>query len=510
VNSNVRSAESDSARAVAALAKVRVDPGVALGLSIVVLALAVRVDNLGTKSLWLDEYYTFRATQDSLAWIWTDLTYDHVPGYFVLMWVSTHVIGSSEWALRLPSALAGTCAVFGVWLIGQEVQRPRAGLLAALLLGVSPFAVYWSQEAKPEALSMAIAVWSSFLLLAAWRRGGLGWWLGAWVLSLLGIYTFYYHFVILASQGLALLVLWLRRGTSWSLVAWLAGQVLLLVVFAPWLVSHLDKLQRNLVLVQQTGSVMPHYTSIVDYLGLSGRSVLGGEPFGESALAPTVAMTVTALAISAGLVVELHRPGPKSGLALISAWGVGTLVLGYVIQVYEVPYFNTRYLLAAAPAFLLVLSFACESLLQLGLAGAVATACVVAVVGAGWGSTIAQIYAGRPYEHPDYREAAAYFLGKRQAADILVADPGWNVGTFRYYLSSAASPLGFDSPEQAAAYVRNGLSSHMISGVWVAVEDGLPDQVAPMVASFTEAAGPEMNFKGLSLRYYRQQASGGT
>jgi hypothetical protein len=96
------------------------------------------------------------------------------------------------------------------------------------------------------------------LILSALRRGGLTRWLGVWTLSVLGVFTFYPYFAVLVSQNMGLTLIWLRGRRPWNLAAWLGGQLVLLLLFAPWLLAHWDKLRINLTQAQQMGMVMPH------------------------------------------------------------------------------------------------------------------------------------------------------------------------------------------------------------------------------------------------------------
>ena len=77
---------------------------------------------------------------------------------------------ASEVAVRMPSAVASASVVLAMWLVGRELGKPVAALVGGSLFACSPFVIYWSQEAKPEALMLGAAAWSSYLMLLAWRR----------------------------------------------------------------------------------------------------------------------------------------------------------------------------------------------------------------------------------------------------------------------------------------------------------------------------------------------------
>jgi 4-amino-4-deoxy-L-arabinose transferase-like glycosyltransferase len=119
-------------------------------VAFIVLALGVviRFHGLDRQSLWLDELYSVQSSRslERLAYFYTwDL---HPPLYSLALWVWMGVAGTSEWAVRLPSALSGCAMLFVIWFLGRE----RFGVTVALaFLGLAAFssrAVYFAQEAR--------------------------------------------------------------------------------------------------------------------------------------------------------------------------------------------------------------------------------------------------------------------------------------------------------------------------------------------------------------------------
>jgi uncharacterized membrane protein len=56
--------------------------------------------------------------------------------------------GDSEFGLRLLSTVIGVLTVVAAFLLGRVVGGSRAGLLAALQVGISRFDIWWSQEIR--------------------------------------------------------------------------------------------------------------------------------------------------------------------------------------------------------------------------------------------------------------------------------------------------------------------------------------------------------------------------
>src|SRR5439155_21211529 len=100
-------------------------------------------------------------------------------------------LGGGEVAVRWPYALAGALTIPALYALGKGLARPRVGLLAALVFTLSPFAVWYSQEARQYAFLM---LFSTLQMLFAYRlvSGGGRWdWLGLAAASVANLYTAY-------------------------------------------------------------------------------------------------------------------------------------------------------------------------------------------------------------------------------------------------------------------------------------------------------------------------------
>jgi predicted membrane-bound mannosyltransferase len=128
---------------------------------ITALAAALRFTRIGHQSFWLDESYTVdlvnRPFGDMLSGV--AHTESTPPLYYVLAWLWAKLFGTTEAGLRSLSALFGTIAVPVAWRAAREwFRRPAAGLIAATLVAVNPFFVWYSQEARSYSLLILTAV----------------------------------------------------------------------------------------------------------------------------------------------------------------------------------------------------------------------------------------------------------------------------------------------------------------------------------------------------------------
>jgi 4-amino-4-deoxy-L-arabinose transferase-like glycosyltransferase len=228
-----------------------------LVLLILLLALALRLQQLGGDSLWGDEIFT--ATQSPLPpsellnWTAGDI---HPPGYYLIVgrladwlgWAHLTPSALTDWLWRFPSVLTGTLAIAVTYRMGAELLGRRVGLAGALLLSVSPVAIQYSQEARMHELLLLGAVLSTWALgRALAKREQWGWWLAYALATALSLYTVYLAFLVIAAQAGWVLKYHVSNTSlqrsdlksqistaKYPLLPWLASVVFAFVLYLPW------------------------------------------------------------------------------------------------------------------------------------------------------------------------------------------------------------------------------------------------------------------------------------
>ena len=137
-----------------------------------VLAALLRWPGLGDHPLWIDEFLTWKMLDPATGAGFLEQVRDSYqsPLLIALLWPLTRD-GLHEWALRLPSALAGVAAVPLFGLLADRLAGRRAGEWAAVLLAVNPFHLWYSQDGRGYALLMLWAVVATLALSSMLRRG---------------------------------------------------------------------------------------------------------------------------------------------------------------------------------------------------------------------------------------------------------------------------------------------------------------------------------------------------
>jgi 4-amino-4-deoxy-L-arabinose transferase-like glycosyltransferase len=191
-----------------ARAVTRLPPWWPLG-ALVVLAAALRLSTLGLQSFWFDEAFTpvhvlhpsLFKTLDSIT-----KTENSPPLWYIVEWVDYRLFGTSEWALRLPSALAGIALVPVAWGIGRELSGRATAIATAAIVTVSPIFVWYSQEARVYGLyALASAVLILCFLRLLERPGDRGRLIAFAVAGILALLTHYFTAFLLIGMGVWLL-----------------------------------------------------------------------------------------------------------------------------------------------------------------------------------------------------------------------------------------------------------------------------------------------------------------
>jgi mannosyltransferase len=122
----------------------------------------LRLWRLGEPSLWLDEILNVNllAQFKTLGW-WRwlgGLEPENGPLYFFLHRISYDAI-HPEWSWRIPAVVAGIASIPLIGLTASRLtQRWIAGAVAAALLAISPFHIFYSREGRPYALLILFCI----------------------------------------------------------------------------------------------------------------------------------------------------------------------------------------------------------------------------------------------------------------------------------------------------------------------------------------------------------------
>ncbi|WP_413864219.1 glycosyltransferase family 39 protein [Albidovulum sp.] len=311
-----------------------------IAVAAVLLALVLRLYGLDLRSISHPEVYVpgiplpleHSVPPPRLTWadtLWMHYHDEpHPMGWYLAMFAWTKVTGISEWALRLPGAVIGAASVWLVFLLGRRVFGSAAGALAAVLLALHGFHVFWSQAARMYVPGAFLGLLSTLLLLAFVYDGRRRMLTGAgYVLSVAATATCVeFVWPLLGIQILwATLVLPARGDFRWSdvLRARMAGmhpaillQMLAVMISAPELLHSVYRARAGAV--EQTGLAF-----LREYLSFGFLFVTDPDAIPPMALsAPVAAALLVAVLglVAGGIRAPARAPRPAPAGAALPGW----------------------------------------------------------------------------------------------------------------------------------------------------------------------------------------------
>lgn len=128
----------------------------------------LRCWNFWVPSLWLDEFAThWAAAAPSAGQCWErSVNYlANSPFYFSIVRISIMTFGESEFALRLPSVLAGIFSIYLVYVLGRKAFSHETALMAAWCFALNPWFIDQSQNARAYSLAVCFTLFASISFL---------------------------------------------------------------------------------------------------------------------------------------------------------------------------------------------------------------------------------------------------------------------------------------------------------------------------------------------------------
>jgi mannosyltransferase len=183
---------------------------------ITLLAAVLRFYKLGEWSFWIDELYTINHAMAHFST--PDLILSHIPPS--RNWVPSSVIltaqalnfwGISEWSARLTSALIGTVSIPVLFFPTRKIFGDWVALIAALLLALAPWHIFWSQNAR---FYVSLLLFYSLALTAfhlGLERNKPGYFIAFYVLIYLAFSERMFSFFIFPVIAVYLIALWVFK-----------------------------------------------------------------------------------------------------------------------------------------------------------------------------------------------------------------------------------------------------------------------------------------------------------
>jgi 4-amino-4-deoxy-L-arabinose transferase-like glycosyltransferase len=427
-------------------------------LALVLGAFALRVFGLDRQSLWRDEvdaiYFAVRNLDETLSMFVQAA--QNGPLYFLGLRPWFALMGTWEYVLRFPSAVAGTLSVPLLWQVGRLLLPERNGafvaLLAAVLLAFNPYQVWYGQEGKMYATITCLMLLATYCWLRGILRGGAHLWIAYWLTVTIAMYTHLLMVLVIPLHLAWFFAAWPASRRRWRGYALALGGLTLpylpMLWWHWWLLTSPDKLSgfnftplttvlESLLLNHARGfigTIQPLWLAPLFFLGGAGLLL------GYSQLAAQAPATDRALS-------------PARRIALLLTWLLLPIAFIYLISLRQ-PVFTERYVIWIGPAALLAVALGLRVVYaNTGrLAPAVTVLLLVYILGV-WGfanwqqKTLTIKY--------DLRGAVRYLQAHRRPEELLILQIPHQEWSFRYY-SDDFSPNPFEGSDARLGYWLQG------------------------------------------------------
>jgi mannosyltransferase len=449
---------------------------VALFGAVCLVGFVARLYGIDSMPFWLDEVTTVnRSSLPFWSMVADSLANHHLPSYFAIAAIFGHY-GMNEFVLRLPSAFFGAVSCGVLFLIGRTLGGWRAGLVAGLLLALSPLQVQYGQEARSYTfviLMMAIG----FLGLVELARDPRGASLpfkdpaarvAPWVIYTLGtvgaLNVLSTAFFWLISANLAAVAILMDRTINRGrfLKRWLAAQVIVLLFSLPWF-GAMDVFtdgQMTNATNWVPGITFHSFFSVLGSLYLMRVSRLINFHLFPAAIPGFGALVIILAILGLARLRSWRRedassePGQARSRTLLLALGIVAVVPPLTILIISIvkPLWMPRYLLWSSVPFLVFVGLGINQLPRRWQTGAAIAVVVLATF------NLAPYY--RAETKPRWDLAATNLVKLMQPGDIVLVPDGLPVYMMNFFLSRHGQVIPASNWTidifQAAKHLQNG------------------------------------------------------
>ncbi|ADB62386.1 glycosyl transferase family 39 [Haloterrigena turkmenica DSM 5511] len=508
---------------------------------IVLIATALRLFRLESESYWVDEVVSVTTVTSNTPielLISVPGNDPHPPFYYLLLSGWTALFGTSELATRLLSALAGIATVVVLYGIGRRLFDREVGAIAAVLVAVSPFHVWYAQEVRMYNLLALLTALSVYYFVRiqtdrATDESGFRTEIGYVVSTVLLGYTHVFGlFVILAQNAYVFsrpLVRIVPRSRL-TLRRWFELEALTALLLAPWLV----KLVRRMLAARagETTNVSWIPLPTAETVRETFAAYLGAYLFEESfpLLVSLVVVGCLVLALSSGRYVATE-PGtsaeadrseaagtdrgreiaadreslPVNAVYLVVLWFVVPILVPIALSHVVTPIFVDRYSIGASLAFFLLIAVGIRTLSRPSLRYVVVGVLLVGLV-----APLPTYYQDDQKEQ--WRGAAADVESAVDGDDVVLVSRPFTERTFGFYFDRSDVPTVRIPPDASGDEIRSAVDGH--DDVWIVLSytsSSTNQRIVDAVANRDDYRGPvEVNrYNGIAVVRLERTSNGG-
>ncbi len=397
--------------------------------AIILLGLLLRLHGLAAQSLWIDEGVSVWVASKSMPsmLLWLAKGDVHPPLYFILLhfWM---MIDDTVYWIRFLSVIPSVLTILFLYGLGTRLHSQSVGFLSALLLAISPFSIYFAQEARMYSLLGLMATAASYCLVWGLQSRKTAAWVCYAIMAAGGLYTQQVGgLTVVLTHGVILLTYYLhgKREGATGLYALAAG----IVAWLPWFAIMLYQISRGAV--AWIANPSPHELT---QLFLSFTSHLLPDPIRLSFLTiPLSSISLAVVLVYLGLAcLGIFSLRHRRGQMLIASFLLGGPLVVELNAGLLQPVFIDRTLIPVAAVYALLLAAGLIQLFRHTVGRPIAVTACGALLLLNL-SSLNNIY--NHYEKENWNSTASYVAWEGRQGDIIVFNGNSSQLPFNYYYS---------------------------------------------------------------------------
>lgn len=373
-----------------------------------------------SQSLRLDESQSLWQTSHSLQNTYKLIAEDvHVPLYHTLLHAWQFMLGNNVAVARLLSLVFFVASIPALYFLGKVSYSRGIGLFAATLLTLSPFMNWYGNEIRMYSLMTFLAILNHYFFVSIYKKKTSGVWWGYLITAIFGIYTHYFFWLILLTQGVFFFA---HRSLfpETSLRNFTRVAVLLLTSIAPWILYVMSRgaAQNSEPLLNPPTSVNLFNTFSEFLIGFQNDHI------------NTVFVSLWPLVVLLSFFALQRQKHVSAETAYYIVSIVLPIFIVFAISLLVAPVYVSRYLIFTVPCLYVILAWLCSTYPP-SLEKAFRFAAVLLML-----STLGvQAVSAETPVKEDYKSATEYLNAASGPRDIIIVSAPFTIYPVEYYYS---------------------------------------------------------------------------
>lgn len=347
----------------------------------------------------------------------------HVPLYHVVLHYWQVLFGNDIFTARMLSLLFFALTIPMTYILAAYAFSRKVGLFAALLVTISPFLNWYGSEARMYSMLAFITVFHFYMFLKIFREGKAASWIWFTISAVIGVYTHYFFAFVLFAEIIFYLLYRHGFAAQKSFRKFLLSGLVVIGVIAPWLYY-----VRQLGSASNTQPNLGEPTS-VDLFNTYSQFVFG---FQTDTLNTVIVSLWPIVVLLAFFGLQRNKTISKETLFFAIAATVPVL-MAFIVSVTVRPFYQSRYLIVALPALLILVSWLIS--IYPRLVAVILRVLLVAVTLILF--TIQVLNPATPVKE-NYQEAASYLNSRASGKDVIVLSAPFTIYPTEYYYEGSA------------------------------------------------------------------------